>query len=184
MNNTVKLLATSLSALYLTSCGMYSDSEQIVYNSFPTETYQMYSQESYPVNYYTNYNYNYKENYRQNQGVVVPDSYHVGQHHSPQSFKDRDRLWVNSQNPGSYTIELADDEQAAAVAQKLYKAPKDDRRAQIKYQRNGKSYYKGLYGTYDNAEAAQKALNALPENVRTKAGVKNWGSVQSNLNQE
>jgi septal ring-binding cell division protein DamX len=115
------------------------------------------------------------------QGVVVPDSYHVGEYHSPVSFKDRDKGWVSSQNPQGYTIELADDQKASKVAQKLYKAPKNDRMAQVRYQKNGKPYYKGVYGTYNSPEAAQKALDQLPAELKQGAGVKSWGSVQENL---
>jgi septal ring-binding cell division protein DamX len=122
--------------------------------------------------------------YQEPQGEVsVPESYHVGQYQSPVSFKDRDRNWVTSQNAQGYTIELADDEKPAVVAKKLYNAPKNDRRAQIKYQRGGKSYYKGLYGTYNTPAEAQKALESLPDDVKKSAGVTSWGNVQGNLNE-
>ncbi len=78
---------------------------------------------------------------------------------------------------------MADGEKASQVAQTLYKAPKNDRMAQIKYQRNGKDYYKGLYGSYDSPEAAQKALDALPPDIKQGAGIKNWSNVQGNLNE-
>ena len=94
--------------------------------------------------------------------MTVPDSYYVGAYHSPTSHKDVDRNWVNSQNPQGYTIEVAEGERPAQVAGKLYKLPKNDRRAQIKYNKNGKTYYKGVYGSYNNYEDAQKALNNLP----------------------
>jgi septal ring-binding cell division protein DamX len=113
--------------------------------------------------------------------VEVPESYYVGPSHSPVSFKDKDNEWVRSQNPQGYTVEVADDEKASKVAGKLYKLPKNDRMAQIRYQRGGKGYYKGIYGSYDSQEAAQKAMSALPEDVRAGAAVKNWGSVQGNM---
>lgn len=150
-------------------------------SQYSTQDY--YRMNTYNYNYNDNYNNNYKYNYGNPQKqVAVPDSYHVGEYHSPVSFKDRDRTWVAGQNPKGYTIEVADDEKAAQVAQKLYKAPKNDRMAQVKYQKNGKPYYKGLYGTYNNAADAQKALDALPPEIKQGAGVKDWGSVQSNLN--
>ncbi|CEG57427.1 SPOR domain-containing protein [Legionella fallonii] len=176
MNNKIKLIAIALCTTNLSSCVMDDDG----FNSSYARYYTYESSSSYPsMNYQMNH-YNYKE--RPGQGVSVPDSYHVGEFHSPVSFKDRDRDWVSSQNPQGYTIEVADDDKAAKVAQKLYKAPKSDRMAEVRYQRNGKSYYKGVYGTYDNAEAAQKALDALPPEVKQGAGIKNWGSIQNNLN--
>lgn len=159
----------------LTSCGVYEDKEYLTYQPYSYANYQFYStQDNYRMNYYT-----YDD--QSNKGVVVPESYHVGQSHSPASFKDRDRTWVNSQNPQGYTIEVADDEQATTVAQKLYQAPKNDRMAQVKYFRDGKTYYKGLYGSYNNAEEAQKALDALPPEIKKNSGIKNWGGVQNNL---
>ena len=175
MNNKIKFLAIGLCTINLSSCMMYEDNFNSSYTSYTYDSSQIY-----PQNYSIN-NYGYQN--QPSQPVSVPDSYHVGEYHSPVSFKDRDRSWVSSQNPQGYTIEVADDEKASKVAQKLYKAPKNDRMAQVKYQRNGKEYYKGLYGTYDSPEAAQKALDALPPDIKQGAGVKNWGSVQGNLNE-
>ncbi|HRD71104.1 MAG TPA: SPOR domain-containing protein [Legionella sp.] len=176
MNNKNKFIMVGLCVINLSSC-MVSDEN---YTSYQTYTYDQ--NQLYPQNDYRMANFGYR--YQPNEGsVTVPDSYHVGAYHSPVSFKDRDRNWVSSQNPQGYTIEVADDERAAQVAQKLYKAPKNDRMAQVKYQRNGKPYYKGLYGTFPNAEAAQKALSELPPDIQQGAGVKTWGSVQGSLNE-
>ena len=113
--------------------------------------------------------------------VQVPEGYHVGSDHSPASFNDREKSWVNRQNPQNYTIELGDGDKASQVASTLQKAPKDARKAEIKYNRGGKRHYKGVYGTYTSYESAQKALNALPEDLKHNAGVKTWGSVQNSV---
>lgn len=113
--------------------------------------------------------------------VEVPESYHVGSYHSPASHKDRDRRWVDQQNPGAYTIELADGEKASQVAGVLYKAPKNNRMAQVKYHRGGKTYYKGLYGSFPSYDAAQEAFNALPAEVKQRANIKSWTSVKRNI---
>lgn len=177
MNNKIKLIGIGVCALSLSSC-MVNDDNYTSYQSYTYDQYQLYPQGDYRVG-----NYGYQNPPRSHGGVTVPDSYHVGEYHSPVSFKDRDRNWVSSQNPQGYTIEVAEGDKASLVAQKLYKTPKNDRMAQIKYQRNGKAYYKGLYGTYDSPEAAQKALEALPPEIKQGAGIKNWGSVQNNLNE-
>lgn len=177
MNNHLKLMITGLALINLTACNTYEEREYLTYQPAFFGTGNLYpASDSYRMN-------DYAYDSQPGQGVVVPESYHVGQFHSPVSFKDRDRTWVNNQNAQGYTIELADDEQPSTVAQQLYKAPKTDRMAQIRYYKNGKTYYRGLYGSYENAEDAQKALNALPPEVKKNAGIKNWGSVQNNLTQ-
>ena len=145
---------------------------------------------------YATYDYNYSfdgNNYyysndgyhsvpRTNRGVSVPNSYHVGQYRSPQSHKSRDKQWVKKQNPNSYTIEVSNGKKPATVAKTLNKAPKDNRRAQIKYKKNGNTYYKGVYGSYNSKQDALRAMNKLPADVRAKAGVRKWGKVQSKTN--
>jgi septal ring-binding cell division protein DamX len=111
--------------------------------------------------------------------VTVPDSYHVGELAAPASFKDRDNSWVNKQNPQGYTIEIAHGDKANDVASTLQKAPKNERAAEVKYKQDGKQLYKGVYGSYPTYEAAQQALNALPEDVKQGASVKTWGNIQS-----
>ncbi|MDP1602596.1 MAG: SPOR domain-containing protein [Legionella sp.] len=141
----------------------------------------------YQQNYQRRSSYNIGTDYGYDGGsrgqVTVPDSYHVGAYHSPTAAKDRDRRWVSSQNPQGYTIEIADDEKASQVAKKLYQIPKKEPMAEIKYQRDGKAYYKGLYGTYVNPEEAQKALNSLPDDVKQGAGIRNWGNLQNNISE-
>ncbi len=119
--------------------------------------------------------------YSEPKEVVVPDSYHVSATRAPIASKDLDRGWVNSQNPMGYTIQLADDEKPARVAGLLQKAPKNERMAEVKYQHNGKAYYKGLYGTYTTQDDANKALNALPDEIKHGAGIKTWESVQQTV---
>lgn len=177
MNSNIKLLTVGICVAGLSSCMVYEDSYTPAYQSYTYDNTQLYPQADYRW-----VSYGYQGQQPVNGGTVtVPDSYHVGEYHSPVSFKDRDKNWVSSQNPQGYTIEVADEEKASSVAQKLYKAPKNDRMAQVKYQRNGKVYYKGVYGTYDSPEAAQKALDSLPPEIKQGAGVKNWGSVQGTM---
>lgn len=180
MNNKLKFIISVLGAISLTGCMNYEDSYPTAY-----ETYAYDNTQFYPTVDYRMANYGSDSQPYRGQGsgnVVVPDSYHVGESHSPVSFKDRDKNWVRSQNPQAYTIEVADNPKASQVAQKLYKAPKNDRRAQVKYYRNGQAYYKGVYGSYDSPEAAQKALDSLPQEIKQGAGVTNWRNVQGSLN--
>lgn len=172
MNTQWKILILGGVILNLSSC-MMNDNEGY------TPNYQMYTYDNTPL-----YSNNFQDDgYKipNSSNVVVPNSYHVGEYHSPVSFKDRDRTWVSDQNPSGYTIEIAEGDKASEVAQKLYKTPKNDRMAQVKYQSQGKAYYKGVYGTYPDAESAQKALDTLPDDVKQGASVQSWGSVQKNL---
>ncbi|TAL65370.1 MAG: SPOR domain-containing protein [Legionella sp.] len=177
MNNKLKLLCVVLCAYGLTSCTTYES--KTVYRTYAYDDSGLYPQGF--IEHSGSYYYDNQFRNLSSQAVNVPDSYHVGAYHSPVSFKDRDKTWVKNQNPQGYTIEVADDEKAAQVAKKLYQAPKGDRRAQVQYQDNGKSHYKGFYGSYDNEEAAKKAFNSLPADLKQGAGVKNWGSVQNSI---
>lgn len=157
------------------------------YNHNGYGNFRSYTQDGalvYPENggYYQYDENNYEPPTRRPQKqVVVPETYHVGRYHSPPSHKSRDRQWVSSQNPSSYTIELADGESAAQVAGKLHKAPKNDRRAQLKYYQGNKTHYKGLYGSYPSYDAARKALDSLPADLKNRANIKTWSSVQSGV---
>lgn len=156
-----------------------------------TPTYHQYPSYNYSdeVNYYPNHSsysggVDYGSPYMgEPKAVKVPESYHLGTYRSPVSAKTNDKSWVHAQNPQAYTVEVADDEKAASVASKLHQAPKRDRMAEIQYQRDGKSYYKGLYGTYNSPEEAQKALDALPDELKNGSQVQQWGKVQSTLNE-
>ena len=111
--------------------------------------------------------------------VGVQNSLHVDDTAAPPSFKDRDNSWVSKQNPQGYTIEIAHGEKANDVASTIQKAPKNERAAEVKYKQDGKQFYKGVYGSYPTYEAAQQALNALPDDVKQGASVKTWGNIQS-----
>lgn len=180
MNTAIKIISIGLSALTLSSCGMVEETSYrpvYTYNINPAyyEVDSQYYQGGYRSSSYL---------YEDKKQVNVPDSYHVGQTRSPLSFKEVDRTWVKGQNSQGYTIEISDGDNPSQVAQTLYKAPKNERMGQVKYQRDGKVYYKGLYGSYDSPEAAKKALDALPADIKQNAGVKNWGTVKSAVGDE
>lgn len=177
MNNKTRVVVLGVSLLGMVSC---SSLDEEVSSDYPSYAYTFNDKRMvYPQNDYSMSQYTYTP--QATESVEVPDSYHVGAYHSPVSFKDRDRDWVKNQNPQKYTIELADGDKAAQVAKKLYKTPKNDRMGQVQYYKNGKTYYKGLYGSYDSPEAAQKALNAMPSDIKSGAQVKNWGNVQGSV---
>ncbi len=157
----------------LPACTSYGPSSTSSYQ-YSTEDTQLY-----PAKYESNIYLS--DQYQESKQVIVPESYHMGANHSPTTHTDRDRSWMNSQNSEGYTIELGNSDKASEVAKTLYKAPKNDRMAEIKYQKEGKTYYKGLYGSYPTLEAAEQALKALPEDVKQTAGVKTWGSVKTGV---
>lgn len=177
MNNYAKLALSGLCILGMSSCTMLDDGTG-TYLNYPA--YASYDDsQAYRTNYYKSpNNYKYYQSYQPKQDVIVPDSYHVGDMRPPVSFKDRDQVWVSNQSPQAYTIQLADGDKASQVAQALYKAPKNERVAQVKSARDGKDYYQGVYGSYTSAAEAQKALDALPAEVKRGASVKNWSTIQ------
>jgi septal ring-binding cell division protein DamX len=162
------LCATSLAA-----CTSYNPHGYANYRSYLWE-----GQPLYPESYEDEYHDHPSSSSNPKKEVVVPESYHVGPYASPVKPKDRDQTWVATQNPQGYTIELSDQEKASEVAGKLQQAPKENHRAEVRYEREGKTHYKGLYGTYPSYEAAEQALDALPEAVRAGARIQSWREVQ------
>jgi hypothetical protein len=118
------------------------------------------------------------------QNVHVPRSYHMSNGSTPTSHKQRDGNWVESQNPNGYTVQVDEHNQPANVANTLMQTPKNKRNAQIKQNNNGQTSYKGVYGTYQNKESATKAIEQLPAGLKGKAKVKQWGSVQKNMDNQ
>ncbi|KTC68285.1 hypothetical protein Lbir_2887 [Legionella birminghamensis] len=179
--NTLKLIAVAITVTQLSSCATSPSTSYSTYETYGYQNMEYYGHGIGAIGYGNYGNYG---NYDNSQGgyppsqATVPDSYYTGGNNRPVSHKDQDRNWVHNQNPQGYTIEIADGEKASQVAGKLYKAPKTDRTAEIKYYRDGKAYYKGVYGSYGTQEEAEKALNALPDDIKQGAGIKNWGSVQ------
>lgn len=174
--NTPRIVMLALMAANLVACGMVEQSTQVDY-----QTYQIHEMRYYPQNYSYDTAPADDKWSRSSREVTVPESYHVGADRSPVSHKNVDKNWVREQHPQNYTIEIADDPKASQVAGKLLQVPKDDRRAEVPYSREGKTYYKGLYGSYNTKEDAEKALNKLPADLKQGAGIKNWGNVQSTM---
>ncbi len=170
-----RIICVSLCVFNLSAC---MTGEQHDYNNSYSYGYQV--SPLYPEGYDNTVVYS-ETSFETKPAVMVPDSYHIGATQSPIASKDLDKTWVSSQNPKNYTIQIADDEKAARVAGTLQKAPKNEHMAEVKYQRNGKAYYKGLYGSYPTSEDANKALNALPADVKQGAGIQTWESVQQSV---
>lgn len=115
--------------------------------------------------------------------VSVPDSTFFEGRTTPVSHKQLDADWARQQNPQNYTIEIANDEKPAQVADTLQKIPKQARVAQIKEETDSKVTYRGVYGSYPDQKAAEEAMKKLPEDVRGQAKVKQWEQLQKNQNQ-
>lgn len=177
MLNNYRILSISLCVCSLSACTI---DDTTTYTN--DQLYQPYTYSSTRWNPQGYENTGYTELPQDQKPVEVPESYHVSATHAPTSHTDLDHNWVNSQNAQAYTIELSNSDKASQVAGTLFKAPKNERTAEIKYQHDGKTYYKGLYGSYPSHEAAQQALDALPADVKPNAGIKTWGSIQSGIN--
>ena len=176
MNNKIKLATLSACVLSLTACTSVFEEQRTYYQGYRYDQSSSYSGNVQGADAQQ------AEDQEAKRPVAVPNSYHVNEYQAPASHKSRDKSWVNSQNPMGYTVEVGDDENAASVASSLQTAPKNNRSAQIKYQKDGKTYYKGDYGSYDNYQDAKKALDSLPADVKARARVKNWGTVQGGVN--
>ncbi|MBA2656345.1 MAG: SPOR domain-containing protein [Tatlockia sp.] len=171
---TKRVLVLSLFTGFLTACAT-TESNYGVSESYYATSYQPVESKVLSYEYSDN-----DDDYRQST-ATVPDSYYTGSARAPTSHKDMDRNWVSSQNAKAYTIQIGESENASQVASRLYKAPKNDRSAQLKYNREGQSYYKGVYGTFNNYEEAQKALNELSPEIKQGAEIKSWSAVQEGI---
>ncbi len=171
----IKSITIALCALSLTACNnFYHNTTQNVPKSTKNRDSAI---QLYPDGYDNGGAYAPDPNSISSQKPMLPDG--TLDTNTPVSFKQHDRGWVSKQNPQGYTIEISNSDKPADVAGSLQKAPKNEPSAQVKYQHDGKQYYKGVYGSYPTYEAAQRALNALPEDVKQKATVKTWGNIQS-----
>jgi len=111
-------------------------------------------------------------------GVHVPQTYHLNSGLGPEKHKYRDADWVNRQNPTSYTIELGRHNKRSEAANTIHRAPKGNRKAQIKINQGGKTVHSSVYGSYKDQASADAALKKLPADVREKAKVKQWHKIQ------
>lgn len=174
MSNPIKYAGLVVSICTLCACSSFNPNGYTNY-----QTYTEHGTDLYPEGYENTANY--ADYPGSKQPVSVPESYHVSAYHAPVKPKDVDQQWVGSQNANGYTIEVAEGDQPADVARTLLKVPKTERQAEIKYQQGDKTYYKGVYGSYPSKEAAESALQKLPDDVKPSARIKSWGSVQGSM---
>jgi len=163
-------------SIIASTCGLFACSTFNTDGYSPSRAQPGNGMQIYPEGYENMGTYS---NYRvQEQSVSVPDSYHVSTFKKPITHKSVDSQWVSSQSASNYTIEVGDSEKASSVANTLLKTPSTERKAEIKVQQGDKTAYKGVYGTYPSAEAAQEALQKLPDDVKSSAKITSWGNVQ------
>ena len=170
-----KMICISLCMVNLSAC-MTSGQHDYVSN----QPYDYQATPLYPEGYENTVVYT-TDSYNTPQGMQTPNNYPVTTKQSPVASKDMDKAWVTSQSPTGYTIQMSENEKASYVARALQKAPKNERMAEVKYKQNGKDYYKGLYGSFPDAESATKALEALPGDIKQAARIETWGTVQQSL---
>lgn len=169
----IKNMGISLAVMSLTGCMLNGTPSQEKY--VPYSTYENSSNMLYPDSYET---ISTPRDEPVSSGkVTVPQSYHMSMG-TPETSKNLDKSWVSNQSPQAYTIQLVTDSKASRVANVLYKAPKQERSAEVK---TTQGTYTGVYGTYPSYEAAAAQLNALPEDVKQGASVTTWGQVQRDL---
>lgn len=169
---TIRILAVSL-CVSLTAC-------QTTHSSYQSYQYGDSTYTSQSPLYPDSYESVQYGQYLEEKTALPPEKFN--RYEAPVPAKDMDKHWILGQNPQAYTIELDQSERASQVASALSNAPKNERMAEIKYQKNGKTYYQGIYGSFPSAEAAQQALSRLPDNVKQNAQVKSWANVQVDAN--
>ncbi|HVT62916.1 MAG TPA: SPOR domain-containing protein [Legionellaceae bacterium] len=169
MSKSLQISGLCLVILSLSACMGNGTNRDLFFWDTPNDTTPLYP-ETYDTSHYDNRN--------TQKTVVVPQSYHLSVG-NPIASKDEDKQWVASQNPNGYTIQIANDSKPAPVANKLQQVPKTERSAEVKSQ---SGTYLGLYGSYPSREAAEAQRNLLPEHVKDQAQIKEWQSIQSEMN--
>jgi SPOR domain len=193
MKALIKLTGLVIAASLLAGCNIFGPMEHYpsTYRTDPSYDDIRVPNVQYRRNssrhYYRYYgNRGHQRGYHYSPGVrrAPGPSYHFANGGKPVNHKERDVNWIRSQSPEGYTIELASDKKPASVAKTIHKSPKDARRAQFRTYENGEATHRGVYGSYQSREAAQKALKKLPANVRGQAQVKQWQNLQGGLKQK
>ncbi len=180
MFNKNRILCICLCISGISACTTDTSTVVTNYQPFKYDNAELYSEGYESTTYVDN---NYPDEPQDKKPVSVPNTYFVGTSNAPTSHKDLDKSWVKSQSAEGYTIELSNSEKAADVAGTLFKAPKSERSAEVEYQREGKTYYKGVYGSYPNKDAAVQALKQLPTDVQQQAAIQSWKNVQNGLDE-
>lgn len=177
MNKWMTILSGCIGLSFLSACSLDGVYDNDYHWSVPDS---QENNQPYPEGYDTLVSQDNSPTYNRHtpQNVAVPESYHVGITNTPMASKDEDKRWVETQNPEGYTIEIAEDSKPAHVANTLQQTPKNEHSAEVKSQQGS---YLGLYGSYSSKEAAENKLNTLPENIKQNARVKNWRSVQKEI---
>lgn len=173
----IKFICISLSIIPLSACMTMNGSGN--YNHSQPNEYQM--SPLYPEGYENTVIYS-------NNPYALPSDLSMSENNTsgkpaatPIASKDVDKTWVFTQNPASYTIRVSENEKASQVARTLQNIPKNERTAEVKSQQNGKVIYQGLYGSYPSQDAANNALNQLPQAVKQGATVETWSAVQQSI---
>lgn len=82
-----------------------------------------------------------------------------------------DQAWIKKQPASRYTIQINLSQDEEALVSWLESMQPLAPLAYFPQQQNGKVVYKAIYGRFEDAKAAQKALNELPEEL---VGLKPW----------
>ncbi|MDP3559839.1 MAG: SPOR domain-containing protein [Legionellaceae bacterium] len=180
MNLFIKISTVSSLALLLCACNTFLENKSTELDVFPYSFDDIDTRVPEPPE--TQYEYSYNDSIPVTSDKAsprVPNTYHVGSYHGPISPKERDKNWAMQQNPTFYTIAVAESDQASVTAKELQQVPKDNRTAEISYQKQGNTRYLGLYGTFQSQAEAETALKKLPAATQEKAQIKTWRDIPS-----
>jgi len=85
----------------------------------------------------------------------------------PKDLADaKDTSWVAKQNPEHFTLHLAGSYDLASLLSVAQTVPNKSDVAYYEVSVKGKSWFTLIYGDFSNAQAAKKALQTLPEEIR------------------
>jgi len=78
----------------------------------------------------------------------------------------KDSSWIAAQNPEHYTLHLAGSYDLASLMTVAQSIPNQSEVAYYEVNFEGKSWYTLIYGEFEDAQVAKKALQKLPEEIK------------------
>ena len=94
----------------------------------------------------------------------------------------KDETWISRQPDSAYTMQLFSSWEPQAIERFVHKYALQDNIARFASQRDGKTWFSLVYGSYAGKQAANNAVSALPPDLRkTRPWIRTFASIKQQL---